>query len=259
MAPPKEAPPSAVSNALNTIAARTSSAAVVRTWVGTSRGEQGKTRVTFVWEPIQRAPGEASRSDPPARVSVMAIGPDGNPSYRGKVDGVAASGAAAARGGQVSFDVSPGKMQLRLSVEGAASQVLDTELREVAVPDLTAPQALLGTPAMYRARTLRDFQILKTDAAATPVAGREFSRTDRVLVRVPSYGPGTSTPVVSVHLLNRAGQAMSEVPVVASPTAGEQQIEVPLSGLAPGEYLLEIKATAEGGEAKELVGFRVTG
>jgi hypothetical protein len=59
-------------------------------------------------------------------------------------------------------------------------------------------------------------------------------------------------------LLNRSGQAMSEIPVSAAPTGGEQQIDLPLSGLAPGEYVIEIKATADGGEAKELVGFRVT-
>src|SRR5262249_5385984 len=127
------------------------------------------------------------------------------------------------------------------------------------VPDLTAPQALLGTPAMYRARTLRDFQQLKTQPEATPIATREFSRTDRVLVRIPAYGPGTVTPTVSVHLLNRAGQAMSEVPVSAAPAEGEQQFEVPLSGLAPGEYVIEIKASADGGDVKELLGFRVTG
>ena len=35
--------------------------------------------------------------------------------------------------------------------------------------------------------------------------------------------------------------------------------DLPLSGLAPGEYVVEITAAAEGGgEAKELVGFRVT-
>jgi hypothetical protein len=257
--PEKEAPPSAVTTALNAIAARTSTAAVVRTWVGTTRGEQGKTRVTFVWEPIARAPGDASRSDPPARVSVMAVGGDGNPYYRGKVDGVPASAGVAARGGQVSFEVPPGKMQLRLSVEGAASQVLDTELREVAVPDLTAPQPTLGTPALFRARTLRDFQALKSDAAATPTATREFSRTDRVLVRVAAYAGGTSAPAVSVHLLNRSGQPMAEVPVTAAPHQGEHQLEVPLSGLAPGEYLLEISAGGDGSQTKELVGFRVTG
>src|SRR5439155_441432 len=108
-------------------------ASVVRTWIGTSRGENGKTRVTLVWEPATRAPGERE-SDAPARVSVMAIAPDGSPYFRGRVPDVAlastnpasaaASDARAASAGQavrgpqrVTFDVAPGKMQLRLSIE----------------------------------------------------------------------------------------------------------------------------------------------
>jgi hypothetical protein len=51
---------------------------------------------------------------------------------------------------------------------------------------------------------------------------------------------------------------MNELPSVPSPTPSIQQIEVPLNGLAPGEYVLEIKAAGDGGDAKELVGFRVT-
>src|SRR5262249_41314500 len=81
-APPKPEPPSAVKNALTAIAARPSSAAVVRTWIGTSRGDNGRTRVTFVWEPIPHAPGDAPRSEPPARVALIAIGPGGHPYYR---------------------------------------------------------------------------------------------------------------------------------------------------------------------------------
>jgi hypothetical protein len=50
---------------------------------------------------------------------------------------------------------------------------------------------------------------------------------------------------------------MQELPTGASPKPGEQQFELPLAGLAPGEYVLEIKAA--GSDAKELVGFRVTG
>jgi hypothetical protein len=50
---------------------------------------------------------------------------------------------------------------------------------------------------------------------------------------------------------------MSELPAAPSATPGSQQIELPLAGLAAGEYLLEIKAA--GGEATELVGFRITG
>jgi VWFA-related protein len=283
LAGPGPAVPKPVEKALNTALARPSTASVVRTWVGTARGDNGKTRVTFVWEPIPKTPGDvaSARSDAPARVSVMAVGADGSPYYRGKVEaaaapaaantngngaasspslGAAASASGPARGGSVSFDVNPGKVQLRLSVEGAGSQVLDTEIRELNVPDLTAPQATLGTPAVFRARTLRDYQQVKTDPKAVPVATREFSRTDRVLVRVPAYGPGDTAPKLTVKLLNRAGQPMSELPSGPAPAAGEHQIDLPLAALAPGEYVLQIQATAEGGDAKEeLVAFRVTG
>src|SRR6476620_7903535 len=198
---------------------RPSSAAVVRTWIGTSRGENGKTRVTFVWEPIQKAPGDvaSARSDPPARVSLMAVGADGSPYYRGKIEGIpaapgqgspgsstnGAAAAATARGGIATFDVDPGKAQLRISVEGMNSQVLDTEMREVTVPDLTSPQSMLGPPVVFRARTLRDYQQMKADPNAIPAVTREFSRTDRVLVRVPAYGPANTEPKIKVHLLNR--------------------------------------------------------
>lgn len=100
---------------------------------------------------------------------------------------------------------------------------------------------------------------MKVDPNAIPVAAREFSRTDRVLIKVPAYGPGETAPKLSVHLLNRAGQPMSELPAVAAPNSGEQQIDVPVANLAPGEYVIEIHATAEAGDAKELVAFRVTG
>src|SRR4029453_9757384 len=215
LAPPKAALPKPVENAIASVSARPSSASVVRTWLGTSRGDNGKTRVTFVWEPIPKTPGDvaSSRSDPPARVSLMAVGADGSPLYRGKIDEHT-----------VTFDVKPGKVQLRVSVEGQSSQVLDTEMRELTVPDLTGPHGTLGTPAVFRARTLRDYNMLKTDAAAVPIAAREFSRTDRILIRVPAYGPADTAPVVTAHLLNRAGQAMSEIPVAASPTPGTQQL-----------------------------------
>jgi hypothetical protein len=232
--------------------------------------------VTFVWEPVPRATGErpAANSEQPARVSLMAIGPDGSPYFRGRIPDVAlasaattaasassagASASVAARPSRVTFEANPGKIQLRVSVEGSGSQVLDSEIREITVPDLTSSQVLLSTPEVFRARTVKDFQQIKTDPDAVPVAARDFSRTERVLIRVTAYGPGTSVPMVKARLLNRTGQAMSDL-ATSPPTApgNQSQVDVPLSGLAPGEYIVEITAGAEG-DAKELVGFRVTG
>jgi VWFA-related protein len=263
LAPPKPPTPKPVEAALTAAVARPSSASVVRTWIGTSRGENGKTRITFVWEPLPRAAGDRPREEP-ARVSLMALGPDGSPYYRGKIPATpppaAANGTAAKVGPQrITFDAPPGKMQMRLSVEGEASQVLDTETREVAVPDLTGAQPLLGTPAVLRARTAREFQQLRTAADAMPTAGREFSRIEHLLIRVPTYGPGGTTPTLRARLLNRAGSAMNDLQTEAAPTAGEQQIDLPLAALPPGEYVVEIRAGDTDGDAKELFAFRVTG
>jgi hypothetical protein len=112
---------------------------------------------------------------------------------------------------------------------------------------------------VFRARTVRELQQLKTDPDAVPVAAREFTRMDRVLIRVPAYGPGGSVPALRVHILNRAGQPMSELTASPAAAAGEQQIDVPIAGLAPGEYIVEIAAGGDAGEARELVGFRVVG
>jgi len=265
LAPPKASVPKPVEVALASAVARPSKAAVVRTWLGTSRGENGKTKVTFVWEPIVRSPGDRTAAgEEPARVSLIAVAPDGSPVYRGKIESAPApatnGGATASQAtkgpGRVSFDATPGKIQLRISVEGATAGVLDTEIREVDVPDLTRAQTVFGTPELFRARTLPEFQKLKADANAIPMAIREFSRTDRLIVRIPAYGPAGTAATLSVHLLNRAGSAMSELTPAPAPSSGEQQVELPLAGLAAGEYVLEIKAAD--GDAKELVGFRVT-
>ncbi len=257
LAPPKPGTPKPVEKAIADATVRPSRASVIRSWVGTSRGENGKTRVTFVWEPLPKALGDRAPGEEPSRVSLFAVNPDGSPSFRGKVPEAAASPIRTPQ--RVTFDAPPGKLQLRVSVEGTGSQVLDSEVREITVPDLTAATTTLGTPEVFRARTIPELNKMKADPDAVPTASREFLRSDRIVVRVPAYGPGGTTPRVSVHLLNRAGQTMNELPASTSPHPGEQQIDLPVAGLPNGEYVLEIKATGDGGDATELVGFRVAG
>jgi hypothetical protein len=249
--------PKPVQNALASLAYPTRMR-IIRTWIGAERGENGKTRMTFVWEP-NRSPG-ARDTDQPARVMVTAVGPDGTPVFRGRVPATLPSpGAApptaappAAAGSRVTFEAPPGSLQLRLSVEGADAQVLDAESRELTVPDLAAASTLFGTPAIYRARTARDVQQLRANPEAAPTAIREFQRTDRLLVRIPAYGAAAA---VAAKILNRAGQAISELPVAMEGT--NAVFEAALASMPSGDYILEISAT--GTEVKELVAFRITG
>ena len=258
--PKASGPPKAVESALAAINQPTR-VRVIRTWIGTERAPDGRTNVTLVWEAVPRTAGvsTARSGDIPSRVNVIAAGPDGSPYFRGRVPSVAptASPGTATGPSRIVFAAKPGQMQLRLAVEDAGQSVLDSEQRDVAIPDLTAAVSL-GTPAVFRARTARDLQVLKSDPDPVPLVAREFSRTDRLLIRVAAYGPGTSVPKVTARLLNRAGQSMNDLPVTAPAAPGERaELELALGPISAGEYLIEINASGEGGEAQQLVAFRV--
>ncbi len=258
VAPPKPGPPPAVAKSLAGISGGYDRR-FVRTWVGTAPAEQGKTRVTFVWEAIPPPPG----SDRPAvgRVVLTALSPGGDPVFRGPVGTTAEGGAA--RGGATTLDVAPGKLTLRLSIEGRPEDVLDTDDRTIDVPDFTEPKARLTTPRVYVARNAREFQAIKNDPAVPPAANREFRRTERLLLRLGAVAPGASAGVTyTARLLNRQGDKMADVPVTAVAGDGVEgaTIDFPLANLPAGEFLLEVAAKdAEGAETKELIAFRMVG
>jgi VWFA-related protein len=264
-----------VRDALASIATSVQAAKYVRTWVGTERGTDGKTRVTLIWEPLPAN----GRREQPGRLSVIAADPAGSLVFRGRSPDAALAAAAAApspndtgatsartpapaptvRPQRIVFDAPPGKLELRMTVEAAGTGgTLDSEIRTIEVPDLTAPQAAISTPRVFRARTAREMQATLADASAVPAATREFSRTERLLIRFDAYGPGSDQPAATAVLLNRAGQKMSDLPVAAATAGGTHQIEFGLGSMPAGEYLVQITVKGTAGEAQELVPLRVT-
>jgi hypothetical protein len=245
--------------------------------VGTERGENGKTRVTLVWEPLPQSPG--ARREQPGRVSLLAANAAGDLVYRGSspdtalasagpaarpndtgASGVRVPAAAAAAAPQrIVFDAAPGAIELRMTVQEAGTGgTLDQEIRTIQVPDLTTPQAAISTPRVFRGRTARDIQVAAADPNAVPVAAREFSRTERLLIRFDAYAAGGETPQATAALLNRSGDKMSDVPVAAATGGGTHQINLGLASVPAGDYLVEITVTSASGEVKELVPLRVT-
>ncbi|MEW5983595.1 MAG: VWA domain-containing protein [Acidobacteriota bacterium] len=254
-APPKATPPAEVERALGTVETGPRDS-VISTWFGLSRGVEGRTRVTFVWEPVPPTLGLAR--DEPVQVQVLAAGGSGETYYRGNVPEEPTDPSQRAPS-SLSFDAAPGRVQFRLAVRNTKGQVIDSVLQEIAVPDLTEPGIALGTPAVYRARTAREFQALTRAAAPVPTALRSFRRTDRLLIRFDVYAPGATRPAVAVNLLNRVGTKMTEASFTA-PAEGSTsyQVDLPLAGFAAGEYVIEIKAMGESGEASQLIGVRIT-
>ena len=103
---------------------------------------------------------------------------------------------------------------------------------------------------------MREIANIKSTALAIPTANREFSRTERLLIRTDAYTPGGIAPAVTARLLNRTGQRMSDLPVTAT-AGGPVELELPLASLPVGDYLIELNAKSESGTAQELVAFRV--
>ena len=237
-------PPPEVNEALSALAAP-SRGRPAQTWIGTSRADDGKTQVTIVWEALAQ-PGRPA-SEQAGNLNVTASSAAGELFFRGRGEAEPATAGRAA-GGAVSFTATPGPLDLRIAVEGPGGAVLDTESRTITVPDYSGAGIVIGTPRLFRARTARDIATLRADGAARPVATREFSRTERLLLRFEVWGPGGIAPVVKARLLNMRGEPVTDLPAATPATGGGYELEIPLSPYAPNDYLIEL-SSGEGGDA----------
>jgi VWFA-related protein len=253
LTPPKPGPPKAITEALGALAVPLRRS-LIRTWVGMSPGSNGKTKITFVWEPVPQRPGV--RGEAPARVSLVAGSPSSDLFYRGRsvAPPPATVGTSPSR---VEFEVPPGPIDLEVAVEDAGNQVLDRETKKIIVPSMGVGLTM-STPQVFRARTVREFQTLAADATAVPLTEREFRRTDRLLLRAAAQSAAAELPTISARLLNRDGGEMT--PLAATPAAfGDlTNIDVPLAALPTGEYLIEINASDGAERATTLVAIRIS-
>ena len=230
---------------------------LIQPWFGLSRGADGQTRVTFVWEPSIAVPGDRARPTP-ARLELIVLGAGDAVVFEGSVlpTGPARVEAAGSEPLRAVFEAAPGPLRLRMKIQDASRKEVDFDVREIAVRDLRGA-VVIGTPEFLRARNAREFRALDNAPEAVPVSSRQFSRTERLLVRFPAYVPDGQQPSVSARLLNRLGQPMRTLEV--RPAAdGEHAVDIMLAGLAIGEYQLELAVTSPAGQTTEVLGFRVT-
>src|SRR6185312_15057310 len=98
---------------------------------------EGKTRVTFVWEPAARVPGDRLRHQA-ARLTLTVLAADGEPVFEGAVlpSGPGTFDAGEETPPRAVFDVAPGRVRIRMSIEDPSLQVIDSDVRTINVRDL---------------------------------------------------------------------------------------------------------------------------
>ena len=217
---------------------------LIRHWIGASRGPDGLTSVVVTWEPAAAPP----RNQQIGSVTLKATTDAGKVLFEGPVMPRAA------------FDAPPGHIQLETTIRGLDGKTLDSDYRGMDVPNLRTSRPTIATPEIVRTRTARAFAAASRSVDATPAVAREFSRTERLLVRVPVYSPDDTLPTVTAMLLNPVGTPMRRLSEVSAQLpAGLVQFDLPLAALPPNEYRVEIVATTSSGEeAKSVIVFRVT-
>ncbi len=229
---------------------------LIRAWFGQAPAAGGDTRVSFVWEPAAAVRASGSRTPPPARVLFKATDAEGVTVYEAQVQPSVPALAAGEGPRRITFAAPPGRLRIEMLIQDAQGRQVDTDVRDLAVTPFAAAIGL-GTAEILRARTAREFRDLAANPIAAPVASREFSRTERLLVRVPVAAAAGITPTVTAHLVSRAGSRLRELTLTPA-RDGVHEIDLPLSWLAPGEYGIELVA-GDGATpiAKEVIAFRI--
>jgi VWFA-related protein len=214
-------------------------------WVGSSRGADGRTSVTLAWAPHDARTGVMLATG----LDVTATGSDGQPCFQGKL-----------QQGKVSFAAPPGLLQLKLVVFDGDGAILERDVRRISVPDFSGPPLALSSPVILRARTAIELKSLLADPDAAPFIGREFRRTERLIVRFEVYGQRAEGAKVAARLMTRAGGTLISLPVAAIPERpGRYQIDLPLSATARGEFMIAIEAASSGEQVQSIVPLRIIG
>jgi VWFA-related protein len=210
-------------------------------WTGTAI-DDGRQVVRVAW--LTRGPLPQG-SPAPDRITV--VGMHGETKvFEGPVD---AAGAT--------FAVPVGALKITYTVYDRENEIIDRDVRLLDVPE--AVGALwMSTPAVLRAQNAREFRSLDRGPNAQPYAGREFMRTDRLLIRFDVQGATASSAKVTARITSQWGKDLAELPILphASPDV-PFEIELPLTSVARGDYLIAITATNGTDTSRAFVPIRV--
>jgi VWFA-related protein len=229
--------PAEISKALSTIVDAPHMSVAGDLWAGAAPGPDAKPRVTVAW-----TPREATAN---AAIAVRASGEDGHVYFDGPV-----------RGNRVAFDAVPGTLHISRTVLAGDGSPGDKAETTMEVPDFARAPISITSPIVFRGRTPLELRAIQAEPDPPPFAGRQFERTDRIIVRFSVVGASAADATVTANLLGRRGAQLAALPLKTVPGRG-YEIDLPIGSIARGEYVIAIDASHGADQARALVSFRV--
>ena len=219
----------------------------VSVWTGVSGGAGNLTRLSVTWEANPTVSG-----DKPARLEVQPIDDAGNSALEAQV----IAGAPGEIPMVAHYDLAPGRHRFRMTSLTAAGDIIDRWVQSETLPALADEPLALSTPRFLRGRNMIELRAIEANAAAAPTAATRFRPSDRVLVEIECHAADGATPVVSVDLLNAAGDVLRPLDVPPL-VAGRMRMPLAVSSLAPSTYVLRVQVVAGETASERWVAFRV--
>ncbi len=228
--------------------------ALIQSWAGIMPAADGAD-LMLTWTPVSVVTSLRTRA---AAVVITASAADGTVLFDGVVAPVGEARAGSLTD-HASFTAPVGPVRVDMKILDAKGVVLDTDARDVAVSKPRAGGPTIYSPGVLRIRSAREFRDFATDRSAAPTPLREFRRTERLILRVPAIDATGAAADVTATLLNRWRQPMRDVEPMPERWGSITQFDLPLAGLAPGEYTVRISVSGPTGSVAEHVTFRVLG
>ena len=229
-------------------------------WSGITSVDGDRARVAVTWAPQPHVDihGSIVRSTA-SRVMLQAKTHDGTVLFDGALSPVRSGEIQeASAADRAEFDAPAGTIELNMTIFGGRGEKLDVDMRNVDVPAVSNAAPVLMPPMLVGTWSAKEFNAVSTDPNASPDPSREFSRMQRLMIRVPAYAGGQPIPVRG-RLLNRTGQPMRAIDAMPGVPTGITQFDLPLAPLSPGDYYLLFSATHAGKTVEQRIGLRVTG
>ncbi len=214
----------------------------VDVWIGTTSSASGAPQVHLVWAPRALEGGE----QPDVSAAAAVVTGEAGVIFKGEVgrDGVV-------------FDAPPGPADIVLAARNAAGEVVDRQTRTISVPDPASSGVWISSPAIIRTSNALELRAAKREPSVTPSASREFERNERLLIRFSVNGANASQALVNARLLNHRGAFLTKLPIGRRPAGTQSEIDLVLTSLTRGDFLVSIQATHGGDLAEAIVPLRI--